>query len=306
MSRKNSRKTGLILICAFLAAVLAAGCFLLARRLIGKAAPRETPVSVSGGTLETYLLDAGQGQAVLFLFPDGGNLLVDCGPDPSFGESHVTEALEKAGVRAIDTLLLSHGHADHAGGLAALRSRFKIKRALLAGYAPFYNESVLPALEKYRIPYEFVTASSRLPLSESCTVELLSPLDGIGAADTGNEENELSGVVRVSFGNTSVLVMSDASMETESRLLSLYPLKRLQSSVLVAGHHGSFTSSAPSFVRAVKPRYALISAGKDNEYGHPHEQTLRTLENAGVEILCTKDAGTIHLSLDGTTVTMVK
>ncbi|MEK7514543.1 MAG: MBL fold metallo-hydrolase, partial [Patescibacteria group bacterium] len=115
------------------------------------------------------------------------------------------------------------------------------------------------------------------------------------------ESNEASIVGRLSYGDSSFLLTGDAPISTEHVLLSYKD--SLGSDVLKAGHHGSRTSTSPAFVNVVSPTYAVISAGKDNSYGHPHKEVLDRLMEAGISILSTIEKGTIIFEVSHTEIT---
>jgi beta-lactamase superfamily II metal-dependent hydrolase len=111
--------------------------------------------------------------------------------------------------------------------------------------------------------------------------------------------NDGSVVARLSYGKTSIMLTGDAPMKTEKIILGEFSPPELASTILKVGHHGSRTSTSPSFVKTVSPVYALISDGKNNKYGHPHQETLDTLNSLGVKILRTDLLGTIIMKSDG-------
>jgi competence protein ComEC len=105
-------------------------------------------------------------------------------------------------------------------------------------------------------------------------------------------------VAKLTYGKTSIMLTSDAGAKTEKIILGENSTTQLNSTILKVGHHGSRTSSSPSFVKAVSPEYAMISVGKDNKYGHPHQETLDTLTQVGAKILRTDLIGTIIMKCD--------
>ena len=298
MPTSSAKHKWLIPLCLVLAALLVFGCVSPVRRLFaGKA--QSGPAAPVSGALEVYMIDVGQGASVLAIYPEGHTLLIDCGPES--GARDLVNTLTALSVTRIDTLLLSHTHSDHTGGLSYLLRHVRVGEALLAGH-PSYYTVLTPVLEKRRVPFSFVTAGDALPGSVSTRAELFNPPKNTGAAD----ENDLSAVVKLTCGRTGVLFMGDAGYEAESRLLALYARTRLSSDVLLAGHHGASTSSSLSFLKAVSPRYVCISAGRNNDYGHPHAETLKRFRLLGAEVHTTAQEGTLHLRLDGSSVTVVK
>ena len=298
MQKSAGSRFFLKFLCVLLSLVLAAGCVLLVKRLFTKQETAQTRPGVTGA-LEIYMLDVGQGEAVLAVFPEGNTLLVDCGPKDA--ATALVSTLRSLGISRLDTLLLTHSHADHTGALSALLKSIPADTVLLAGNEAYYT-TVLSVLNKRRVSYRFVTSQTQLSFSPSVTATLLHPAEDTG----GEDENETCAVLKLTNGDTSVLMMSDAAYATESRLLSLYSRRQLQSDVLLVGHHGSSTSSSLHFLKAVSPSLALISAGANNEYGHPHASVLKNLRSVNAEIHCTADEGTLHVRLDGSKAAIIK
>ena len=299
MSTGSAKRRWLIPVCLLLCALLVAGCVFTVKRLLAGRKETETAAMPASGALEIYMLDVGQGEAVLALYPEGTVLLMDCGPEQA--AKSTLNTLRGLGITRIDTLLISHSHSDHTGALSYLLKRMPVGEVLLAGHAAYYA-SVTAVLDKKHVRYRYVTAGDALPGSASVTAELFNPPAMTGAAD----ENDLSAVVKLTCGRTSVLFMGDASYEAESRMLALYARQRLRSDVLLVGHHGASTASSLSFLKAVSPSVACISVGADNEYGHPHESTLSRLRSVGAAVHTTAREGTLHLRLDGSSVKVIK
>jgi competence protein ComEC len=112
------------------------------------------------------------------------------------------------------------------------------------------------------------------------------------------DNNDGSIVSLLSYGNNKIMLTGDSTIKTEEIILSKFKDSYLESLILKAGHHGSKTSTGEDFVKTVKPKYALISSGKDNSYGHPHKEVLDILKTFGVEILRTDTSGTIVFTCD--------
>jgi competence protein ComEC len=139
----------------------------------------------------------------------------------------------------------------------------------------------------------------RLDIGGGAIIDILFPDRDVSTWAT----NDGSVVARLSYGKTSVMLTGDATTVTEKIVLSENPPSELASTVLKVGHHGSRTSTGASFVKAVGPAYALISDGKDNKYGHPHQDTLDTLLSHGVKIFRTDLLGNIIMKSNGENVT---
>jgi competence protein ComEC len=198
--------------------------------------------------LRIVLLDVGQGLAVL-LQTDSVSVLYDAGP----AGAGLDTMLANRGARQIQTLLLSHNHADHTGGLAEVEANggISVGRILRSG-ALLRGDTIADLL-----PW---------------TVRVLWPKDSV---DFENTENAQSLVLRISDGEDAFLLVGDLEEEAEAELLSLEP--HLSATVLQVGHHGAATASGWAFLSQVQPQFALIGVGRENDYGHPREETLAKL-----------------------------
>ena len=150
-------------------------------------------------------------------------------------------------------------------------------------------------MQKKNIPDILAKKGMRLDLGGGVFIDILFPDRDVSSWAT----NDGGVVARLFYGNTSVMLTGDAPTTTEKIILSENPSAQLSSTILKVGHHGSRTSTSASFVKAVSPTYALISDGKDNKYGHPHQETLDTLNSFGVKIFRTDLLGTILMKSDG-------
>ena len=252
------------------------------------------PLQTGGEELRVLFIDVGQADSAL-LTCGGESLLIDGGNvDDS---STVYTVLKKNGVTHLDYVVCTHAHEDHVGGLSGALE------ACTAGtvYCPVtdYDSKA------------FRNFSDRVA-EQNC--ELTVPKAGetfaLGGAEVeflacdpeAEDTNNTSIVLRVSYGATSFLFMADAETPVEQALLDAGT--DLSATVLKVGHHGSSTSTSYRFLNEVMPRYAVISVGKDNSYGHPHEKILSRLEDSDARILRTDELGDILFVSDGKTVTL--
>lgn len=223
------------------------------------------------------VLDVGQGLAVV-VRTAGHSLLFDAGPayEESFdaGESVVVPYLLQAGVRQLDTMLISHSDLDHRGGAPAVRQRLKPLRELGA-----------LAQQPCRVGEHWQW--------DGVDFEILNGPDGNGL----DSDNNGGCVLRVATGKHAVLLPADIERASEQRLLDARPQK-LRAEVLVAAHHGSKTSSTPAFVAAVNPDLVIFSAGFANSYHHPHPSVLSRYQALGSALAMTGHAGAVMLHLD--------
>lgn len=260
-----------------------------------------------GSELEVYFFDVGQGDCELVRIPDGDgvyNVLIDTG-EYEYADG-LTAALQGLGVEKIDRLICSHPHADHMGCMAKIVQRFEIG----AVHMPFVADDMVPTTSAYEalldamleknLTAEQLCAGVEISCPSGVVLEVLAP-----EADTDTDDlNNYSGVIRLTYGETSFMFTGDAGQESE-RLITKAAEEQgrsLSATVLKCGHHGSKTSSSESFLKAVSPLYAVISCGKDNSYGHPHQITLDKLNGLGVQIYRTDENGTVMAKSDGTAV----
>lgn len=255
--------------------------------------------------LTVTVLDVGQGDAILIQSPAGRAVLIDgggeVGPTRSgwdIGRMRVVPALRRAGVRRLDVMLLSHPHEDHVGGLPAVLENFPVGLVLDPGVAhpsPSYIR-LLRSVEAGRVPYRSARAGMLIDLGAGVSFTIIHPPEPIPALD-GDPVHAGAVIARLALGQAAMLLTGDAEAAAERHLLDRGAL--VVSQVLKVGHHGSRTSTSPTFVAAVRPSIAVISVGADNSFGHPHPATLQTLADAGVTVYRTDRHGAVRLTTAG-------
>jgi len=251
------------------------------------------------GTLEIHHIDVGQADATLLIEPTGETMLVDSG-DWRDGGSDVIDYLEDQGVDRIDHLVATHGHADHIGGHDAIIEHYETERD---GIGAAYDSGVaatsqtydryLDAIEDYDVELLLVEDGDTLEFGDA-TVDVLNPPVG----DSGSGLHYNSVALSVEFGTFSYLLTGDAEDDAEHRMVDDRG-DELEADVYQAGHHGSTTSSTPSFMDAVTPEVAIISSAYDSQYGHPHDEVLEDFADRGIETYWTGVHGDVILSTDG-------
>lgn len=256
-------------------------------------APRE-------GSLNVYMLDVGQGDSLLLISPEGNTMLVDTGSEEQ--AYTVESSLRALGIEKLDVLVLTHTHEDHAGAALELVKHISVGKVYVGRETTGYENSLLKQLNRQKVEVVSLWAGTAVDWSESCIVEVLSPFSDRAMGD----ENDASAVLRIAFEDSSILLCADATMDTENLLMALYPRDALQSTVIKLAHHGSNSSSSRTFLELVSPELALISVGANNGYGHPAQETLRTLEELKIPYISTEEAGTVQIILDGTGAEVIK
>lgn len=241
------------------------------------------------------MLNIGQGDALFIESPTGTQILVDGGP-PRKILSELSRVMSPFD-RKLDGILITNPDQDHIAGFLDVLKIYKVGMALEPGTL---NDSktyrnLEEEMKRKNIRSILARSGMKLHLGGGATMEILFPDRDVSTWPN----NDGSVVARLSYGNTSVMLMGDASKRTEEIVLG--EKRKLQSTVLKVGHHGSRSSTSEDFVRAVSPKYALISDGRNNKYGHPHQETLNTLASFGAKVFRTDILGTIVMKSYGKT-----
>lgn len=241
--------------------------------------------------MEIVFLDVGEGDAI-FVTADGESMMVDGGL-PEYSDM-IYSFLKARDTDVLKYVVCTHPHSDHVGGLSGALSYAKTQEAICCTdeFDSRSFESFLRRLKDQGVTLKAVSAGYVFSLGNA-EVTVISPSREYG------EMNDMSLVLRIRYGDTSVLLTGDAGYEAELDMMdSDYDL---DADLLKAGHHGSGASSYYYFLREVSPRYCVISVGKDNEHGHPSENVISKLESLGAEIIRTDESGTITFFSDGKT-----
>jgi competence protein ComEC len=263
----------------------------------------------SEGKLEVTVLDVGQGDSIFVVSPSGKTLLMDGGGaftgfqgqeqhfaiDP--GEEAVSPYLWSRGFQRLDVVALTHAHQDHLGGLTAILENFRVGTLWIgrevSSLALHHLEEIARA-RNIRVEHELRGKSF---IWDGVTGEFLWPEITLGEVAAA-AKNDDSLVLRLRYGNRSILLPGDAEKQAEREILR-GSTAVLHSDVLKVGHHGSKNSTTAEFLSAVHPKLGIISVGEANPYGHPSPELLERLEQSGVRILRTDRDGAVHLLTDG-------
>jgi len=264
----------------------------------------------AAGRLESSILDVGQGDSIFLVSPQGKTMLIDGGgafrgfpgheehnsTDP--GEEAVSPYLWSRGFKTIDIVVLTHAHQDHLGGLTAILENFKVGELWIGREVDSRALAQLESVAKQRgtqIKHEI-----RGQTFEWDGVEGQFLWPEFSATETASAaKNNDSLVLRLKFGDRTLLFPGDAEKAVERSMLSENDEATMHADVLKIGHHGSKNSTTTDFLSAVNPQLAIISSGEGNPYGHPSPEVLDRLEAAGVRTLRTDTNGAIHILTDG-------
>ncbi len=259
---------------------------------------------ISHGGLQVTVLDVGEGDAIFVRAPEGQTLLIDGGLRTRYGDMGrevVVPYLRSRGIRGLGALMLTHAHNDHVGGLASVVEEMRVGHAFGTGYAhtSWSYRGYIRALRDREVPTEWVREGDIVPLGAARLI-ILYPRESDLEELRENPRlglNAISIVARLVYGRFSMLLAGDAEESTERALLRRG--LRLASDVLKAGHHGAATSSTSEFLRAVSAEVAIISAGAQNRFGHPHRAALARLGQAGCAVYRTDLHGAVTVVSDG-------
>jgi competence protein ComEC len=263
------------------------------------------------GLLTVAFLNIGQGDAIFIEAPNGNQLLLDGGPDRS--------VLRELGQvmpfydHSIDVMIESHPDSDHISGLNDVLEKYQVNLFMEPGVeaeTSTYKE-LKNRLAQKKIKVIEARRGMVIDLGSGVSLQILFPV----IDPRGMETNNASIVARLVYGQNKFMLTGDSPKNIEEYLVSLEKNPKeerlqgsfsLKSDVLKAGHHGSKTSSGEAFVQAVAPKYAIISAGLNNKYGHPNQETLDIFDRLGIQVLRTDRQGRIVFNSDGANLIVTK
>ncbi len=247
------------------------------------------------GQLHVEFFDVGQGDAVLITSPSGRQVLVDAGYYPSIIEAHLGRAMPFWD-RSLDMLIATHPDADHVSGFPGILERYDVDTLTVStresDLSPYYDE-VIEVATKNDVTIRRAAVGETIVLDDDVYLEVLHP----GRTLDIDKRNNNSVSLRLVYGDFVVMLTGDAEVAAERDIIrTQLPLK---STILKAGHHGSNTSSLPEFLDRVQPQIAVVSAGVDNKFGHPHAEVMCRFHQRGISVLDTRCHGSIKVSTDG-------
>ena len=249
----------------------------------------ESAPQSADGTTAVYVLDVGQGDAVL-IEQDGSYCLIDTGPAEA--EDALLYDLNLLDINTLDYLILTHPHADHTGNACAVLQTVEVKQILVPSWQPGADETadwprrLAKTAADSGAEIVIAEAGEHYPLG-SGTLDILQ-----GGSDDADSVNNASLCTMFTAGMFRFLDTGDAEESAEQRLVDTYG-SALHATLLKAGHHGSYTSNSLAFLQTVRPEAVAVSCGLNNDYGHPHRAALQNFADVGAQIWRTDQEGSL-------------
>lgn len=253
------------------------------------------------GKLHVFVLDIGQGDAILLQLPGGEHVLLDGGPDD--------RVLQELGRfmpfydKTIDLMILSHPHADHVNGLVEVLKKYRVRQVLMSGAAYHYPgyEAFLEAITEHHVSVLYAGAKDIHGVPQdyalgSVVLDMLFPFESEQGKNFVNQNNG-SLVLKTLYGEKKFYFSGDLEIEGETRLVE--SRLNLQADFYKAGHHGSRTSSSPALLDRIRPFFAAISCGVSNKFHHPHPETMAHFRERKIGTYRTDLDGTVEAVSDG-------
>lgn len=248
------------------------------------------PAMGTTNEMKVHYINVGQGDSIYIKTAAGEDVLIDGGDKDG---SDVVAYLKSQKVGDIEVMILTHPDEDHVGGLDEVLKAYKVKSI----YAPKVSHTTqaykdfLLAVKQEGVAIKTAQKGVTIPLKGTIT-------SFVGPVKTYNDLNDSSAVIRLAYGTQSFLFTGDAEFKSETDMIN--SKQNLTANVLKLGHHGAKTSTSESFLKSVKPQFAIISVGK-NSYGHPTQETLNRLKAAKVNVFRTDKQGSIIATTNGKT-----
>ena len=240
--------------------------------------------------IKIHYIDVGQGDSILIQCGEH-NMLIDAGTNSS--EEDLISYLDSLNIQKFDYLVGTHTHEDHIGGMDKIVKKYDFD-SILFPKTTSNTKTFENFVTEVKNKNKKLTApdTTKTYILGDATFEILSPLK-----DEYEDQNNYSIVIKLKYKDTSFLFTGDAEKLVEEDILDTN--KDISADVIKIGHHGSSTSTSEEFLKKVNPKYAVISLGKDNSYGHPHKETIELLENYNIKTYRTDELGTIICTSDG-------
>lgn len=246
--------------------------------------------------LRLYFFDIGQGDAIFMDTPNHFQVLVDGGPNNKV-VSELSQVMP-IGDTTLDLIVVTHNHADHIGGIVDVLRHYNVDEIWLSGaiHTTQGFQEMLELIDDRGVKAVVVTAGQTVAQDGLEGIALFPLTNQTGLMP--DNQHDASVVTYWHYGTNSWLLTGDAEAEHEAQMLGRGLIKPV--TILKVGHHGSNTSTSEALLQATQPKYAVISLGADNRYGHPHQITLDKLAGLGIPVLRTDQSGTIRFDFTST------
>jgi competence protein ComEC len=251
-------------------------------------------VNNTEGNIKVHFIDVGQADCILI--QQGNDSMIIDGGNNDDGDL-LTQYIKDQGITKLDYVVGTHAHEDHIGGLDNVINTYSVDKIMFpkqTATTKTFEDFVMSVINKGMKLYS-PRVGEIFKLGEA-TFEIMAPNSA-----SYEDANDYSIVIKLTYGNNSFLLTGDAEAVSESEMINKG--LNLKADVLKVGHHASKSSTTKEFLNKVKPKYAVISVGKDNSYGHPNQLTLDRLKDSGIPIYRTDLQGTIIATSDGDNIT---
>lgn len=259
--------------------------------VIWRGEDRIASISSEKKLMKIHFIDCGHADSAFVEFSDGKCMLIDAAVK-SFEES-LENFISKKGYYHIDYVVATHPHSDHIGGMSHIIKKFTIGAFYTSNVInnTWIFENLMDTLEEKGYKINLISQGDTIPVN-SCEVRVLSP-----EKRQYLRMNNYSAVLKLAYNKVSAVLCADAEADSEREIMQNE--SNLKTDVMKVGHHGSFTSTTTGFLKALQPRDAIISVGKDNGYGYPSRNIINRLKKKGIRIHRTDEDGTITMVTDG-------
>ncbi|WP_010651455.1 ComEC/Rec2 family competence protein [Oceanobacillus massiliensis] len=264
--------------------------FIIILNLCQLAYPSETN-GEAAPEMEIHFIDVGQGDSMFIRTPMNRTILVDGGP-PGAGDE-IVSYLKKQNIKKLDLVVATHPDMDHIGGLPEVMKHIEVKEILDTGklhptktFAAYINE-----VRKQSIPVRIAEKDTLIEIDPMMKMEVWNAFERL------KNNNESSIVLKITYGEVDLLLMSDVEQEQEKEFLHDYNVK---AEIIKVAHHGSKTSSSLEFLQGVQPEVAILTYSKENDYGHPVNRVIENLYRVHSMIYSTAAVGNVVINTDGT------
>lgn len=249
----------------------------------------------SNNEVKIEFLDIGQGDASLIYTKDEV-IMIDTGDVDE--RDRLEKLLKERNISTIDKLIITHPHADHIGGAYVVFKNVNVKEVYDNGDATTSKtyQTYLKNIKQKNIAYHQLKAGDTVDFGDGVSFKVFSPTEKMIKNDDDLNNNSIVGQLR--YKDFTILFTGDSERDAEQNMVKSYG-NELQSDVLKSPHHGSRTSSSDDYLKTVKAKDVIISLAADNEYGHPHKQTLDRYKKYNMNVYRTDQDGTITITTDG-------